>query len=145
MHTFLLREGRWTVSGETTDQDGKRVAIEGETLVRHGASTWINAGWMRLPDGTRYENAVHVVPIAGGASATRWTAINPILGVIDGHLAVIDDTLLLSGAAADGIHSTVESMVQVSDGEYRARGCLYRGDAAVSQWSVALRRVAEAA
>lgn len=142
-HTFLFEEGYWSVEGEYTGPDGNPVPLAGSAKIVHSEGLWRSQGVMRLTqEGKELDilNDYEIAPFSEGKGFTPWRAENPVLGRLTGLFVVVDDSIISTIASEDGEVSGIEYLLKVSDGMYRSRGFILRGDEILSSWAAELVR-----
>lgn len=140
-HTFLFREGEWSVAGEFTAGDGSVTPADGEARIRHLPDRWLFESVMRLRGAKTVEssNRYEINPFAPGSLATHWIATNPAIGTQHGRFIVAGDTILSFYATATGRHRGYECLMQRDERAYSARGVAMNEDRPLAMWAVELK------
>ena len=134
-HTYLLRPGKWQISGSTIDVAGNANIAIGFAVVTHDGAHWVIEEHINEL-GTRYD--IPTVPAV--ASAAPFKGSSGIAGSIKGAFAFFDDVILATWHSDDGKYVSVESLRMLSDDRYETRGALFLNGGHVSSWSYALQR-----
>jgi len=143
-HTFLFREGLWSVEGVYFDDGGRPIPLEGKTRVTHLPGLWVNEGAMELKSGEVpivVHNRYEVTPFEEGRSTTLWKSSNPAVGELNGSFILVDDAILSVCRSGDGLFGGSEFMLRVNDEQYLNRGAFLRENEKLSSWSVTLRKI----
>lgn len=132
-HSYLLREGRWQISGSTIDVAGNPNVMIGYAIVTHADGEWI-------VDEEINENTsrIAVVPSVEDRNATTFTGRDGISGEVHGTLAFFDDMILSTYRSDDGHYAASEVFVRKADDCYEVRGALFLDGGHVSSWSLTL-------
>jgi len=143
-HSFLFREGLWSVEGVYFDDSGRSIPLEGKTRVTHLPRLWVNEGALELKPAegsivihSRYE----VTPFEEGLSTTSWKSSNPAVGELTGSFILVDDAILSVCRSGDGLFGGSEFILRVDDEQYLNRGAFLRKNERLSSWSVILRKI----
>lgn len=134
-HTFLIREGRWQISGSTVDVAGNPNIAVGLAVATHSGEVWILEEQVN-----ELQNRYTIVPLANGATATRFSGVNGVMGELKGSFVFFEDIVLLTYASTDGHFHGCEVLRRVDESRYETRGALFRDGGHVSSWSYALQR-----
>jgi hypothetical protein len=134
-HTYLLRPGKWQISGSTIDVAGNANIAIGYAVVTHDGAHWtIEEHINEL--GTRYD--VPTVPSTAAAAPCKGTS--GIAGAFEGAFAFFEDVILATWRSHDGKYASIESLRQLADDRYETRGALFLSGGHVSSWSYTLLR-----
>jgi hypothetical protein len=134
-HTFLVREGRWQLSGSVVDVAGNPNIAVGLAVVTHSGELWILEEQVN-----ELQNRYTILPLANGASATSFNGMNGVMGELRGAFAFFEDVILLTYTSSDGAFAGVESLRMLDADRYETRGALFRDGGHVSSWSYVLQR-----
>lgn len=133
--TFLVREGRWQISGSVVDVAGNPNIAIGMAVVTHCGALWILEEQVN-----EVQNRYTILPLANGATATSFNGGNGVMGELRGSFVFFDDQILLTYTSADGHFHGCESLRMLDEGRYETRGALFRDGGHVSSWSYTLQR-----
>ena len=134
-HTYLLREGRWQISGSTIDVAGNPNVLIGYAIVIHGKH------WTVEEQINESSNHYTIVPPDEDLGATTFTGANGITGEVNGTFAFFEDMILSAYHSDDGHYSASEVFRRLEDDRYEARGALFKDGGHVSSWSLTMERV----
>jgi hypothetical protein len=134
-HTFLVREGRWQISGSTVDVAGNPNIAIGLAVVTHSGALWILEEQVN-----ELQNRHTILPLENGATATSFTGVNGVMGELHGAFVFFDDIILCTYASDDGAFQSIESLRRLAEDRYETRGALFRDRGHVSSWSYFLQR-----
>lgn len=139
-HTFLFREGLWQADGHYYDAQRNLLINEGRSVITHMQDVWINEGYMRIKADTplEFQNRYEIEPFKPGMDHTVWKSLNPDLSPLTGKFVIVEDAIISTFTSEDGQFNGTEVLVQVSEKEYRSRGCLFMHDQRLSSWAVRL-------
>lgn len=142
-HTYLFEEGTWRIEGEYISADGGAAPLAGKSRIIHAPDAWDVSGQMtiRLAQDATFENHYTFQPMTPDQLEAQWSSINPSLGRLEGHLAVVGDSLLLRWHTAQGDSFGMEYLQWIEAGHYIDRGAMFSGGMRISSWSVDLRRI----
>ena len=134
-HTLFLADGRWVISGSTVD-------VAGNPNIAVGALVVTRSGELFVVDEQLNEvrNQYTVLPLADGATATRFNGVNGVMGEVEGALVFFEDLILMTYASSDGRYHGCEALRRRSAAEYDTRGALFLEGGHVSSWSYVLQR-----
>ncbi|HEY0160997.1 MAG TPA: hypothetical protein VGF28_27175 [Thermoanaerobaculia bacterium] len=133
--TFLVREGRWQISGSVVDVAGNPNIAIGLAVVTHSGELWILEEQVN-----EVQNRYTILPLADGATATSFNGVNGVMGELRGALVFFDDQILLTYTSDDGHFHGCETLRMLDDATYETRGALFRDAGHVSSWSYTLQR-----
>lgn len=133
--TFLIREGRWQISGSIVDVAGNPNIAIGLAVVTHSGDVWILEEQVN-----ELQNRYTILPLANGATATAFTGLNGVMGELKGSFVFFEDVILLTYVSTDGHFQGVEALRRLDEHRYETRGALFRDGGHVSSWSYALQR-----
>ena len=133
--TFLIREGRWQISGSVVDVAGNPNIAIGMAVVTHSGELWILEEQVN-----ELQNRYTILPLANGATATSFNGVNGVMGELRGAFVFFDDQILLTYTSDDGHFHGCESLRMLDEGRYETRGALFRDGGHVSSWSYTLQR-----
>ena len=125
------------------DAGGNAGAVSGETTIRHEGRRWLSEGVLRVR-GERpalHHNRYDIEPFLPGARSTHWSSNNPAIGALRGRFVLAGDTILSFYASPTGRYRGFESLTQVDESHYAARGALLEEDKVISTWAVELSRL----
>jgi hypothetical protein len=132
---YLLRPGRWEITGSTIDVAGNPNALIGYATVTHEEKSWIVQEQLN-ENGSRYD----VRPLADGMPATTFTGTHAIMGPVQGAYAFFENLILSSYRSDDGGYAASEVFQQVGEDRYDVRGALFLHGGHVSSWSLTMQR-----
>jgi hypothetical protein len=135
-HTFLVREGRWQISGSTIDVAENANILIGMALVTHRDGTWLLEEQLN-----EIVNRYEVEPLAAGAPAAQFHGENGAFGPVTGAFVFFEDVILASWRSDDGRYNASEAMRCTDDDHYESRGALFLDGGHVSSWSTVYQRV----
>jgi hypothetical protein len=132
-HTYLLREGRWQISGSTVDVAGNPNVLIGYAIVTHADGEWV-------VDEELNENTSRfaVTPPGDDRNATAFTGRDGISGAVRGTFAFFDDMILSTYRSDDSHYAASEVFLRKADDCYEVRGALFLDGGHVSSWSLTL-------
>ncbi len=133
--TFLLREGRWQISGSVVDVAGNPNIAIGLAVVTHSGELWILEEQVN-----ELQNRYTILPLAKGATATGFNGVNGVMGELRGSFVFFDDLILLTYTSADGRYHGTEALRMLDEDRYETRGALFLDGGHVSSWSYVLQR-----
>lgn len=134
-HTYVLRPGKWQISGSTVDVAGNANIAIGYAVVTHEGAHWtIEEHINEL--GTRYD--IPTVPAIAPAAPFKGTS--GVAGAIKGGFAFFEDVILASWRSDNDKYTSVESFRMLDDDRYETRGALFLNGGHVSSWSYMLTR-----
>ena len=141
-HTFLLSEGYWKATGKFWDDQNNEYPVNGETIIKHLESKWINKGVMRVyaDRSINFTNEYEIEPLQPGKQQTQWISHNPSMGHLHGTFKIEDDEVVSEYKSAKDNYRGSERFTYQSDDEYKVEGVLTKGKKKVSSWSVVLQR-----
>lgn len=132
-HSYLLREGRWQISGSTVDVAGNPNVMIGYAIVTHGEH-----GWSIDEELNENTSLFTIAPLADDRNATTFTGRDGISGEVHGTYAFFEDMILCAYMSKDGRYSASEVFVRKAEDCYECRGALFLGGGHVSSWSLTL-------
>lgn len=134
-HTFLLREGRWQISGSTIDVAGNPNVMIGYAIVSRNGDQWV-------VDEELNENTSRfaLAPIGEDRNATSFTGMDGITGEVNGTFAFFEDMILSTYRSDDGQYNASEVFLRRAEDQYEVRGALFLHGGHVSSWSLTLTR-----
>lgn len=134
-HTFLLREGRWQISGSTIDVAGNPNVMIGYAIVSRNGDQWV-------VDEELNENTSRfaLAPIGEDRNATSFTGMDGITGGVSGTFAFFEDMILSTYRSDDGQYHASEVFLRRAEDQYEVRGALFLHGGHVSSWSLTLTR-----
>ena len=135
-HSYILRPGKWQISGSTVDVAGNPNIAIGYAVVTHEGDRWIVEEHINEV-GTHYQ--IPTVPAAAGAAAFKGSS--GIAGAFTGDFAFFADVILATWRSDDKSYVSVESFRMLDEDRYETRGALFLSGGHVSSWSYALQRV----
>jgi hypothetical protein len=146
-HTFLLSEGYWKATGKFWDDQNNEYPVNGETIIKHLDSKWINKGVMRVytDRSINFTNEYEIEPLLPGKRQTKWISHNPSMGHLHGTFKIENDEVVSEYKSAKDNYRGSERFTYQSDDEYKVEGVLTKGKKKVSSWSVILQRQRTAA
>lgn len=133
-HTYLLREGRWQISGSTIDVAGNPNVMIGYVIVTHGPQ------WLVEEELNENTSRYAVTPLGEDVAATSFTGMDGITGEVNGTFAFFEDLILSTYRSDDGQYNACEVFLRRNDDCYEVRGALFLHGGHVSSWSVTLTR-----
>ena len=135
-HSYLLREGRWQISGSTVDVAGNPNVMIGYAIVTRDGDAW-------TIDEELNENTSRftIAPLTGDRNATTFTGRDGISGEVRGTFAFFEDMILCAYRSDDGRYSASEVFLRKAEDCYEARGALFLNGGHVSSWSLTLTPV----
>ena len=141
-HTYLFQPGTWQATGHHVGADGRTAALTGLSRIIHAPDAWDVSGHMtiELDQPVTLEHHYTFRPMAPNQHDDAWSSVNPSLGRLEGYLAVVDDSLLLSWRTLGGDSFGMEYLRQVDADRYIDRGSMFAGGMRVSSWSATLVR-----
>jgi hypothetical protein len=134
-HTLFVREGRWLISGSTVDVAGNPNIAIGALEITHSGELWIAEELVN-----ELQNRYTILPLANGATATRFNGVNGVMGEVGGSIVFFDDLILMTYRSADGRYHGCEALRRSGDARYDTRGALFLDEGHVSSWSYVLQR-----
>ncbi len=142
-HTYLLAPGTWKATGTFTDSSGITHPVSGTSVITHDRGIWYNRTAMIIhtQPPSDVECVYEIIPLAPGQTTTTWTAETLPLGRMHGHFAIVDNTILSSAPAGEGIN--METLRYMDDNTYENRGALLMDGTMLSSWKAVLTRVAQ--
>lgn len=142
-HTYLVREGRWKISGQYYNKEGDPTPVEGVAQVVLQEKVWILDAQMQMSGlgSDKIVNRQVFSPPAPGQTVIPFIAQNPRLGRLEGRYTLVDDAILSHYLSQDGPYSGVETLLQQTHDTYLARGALYDGAQLIAAWAVRLTMV----
>ncbi len=141
-HTFLLKEGVWSVEGEFLDGAGQATAVAGEAQVRHYPERWVYEGTLRAATNppAEHRTVYEIEPLAPGNFSTLWTSKSASFGTLQGRFVVLGDVILSAYESATGRYRGQDTMIRRDERRYSARGAMLDGGRIVSAWRIELAR-----
>jgi hypothetical protein len=143
IHTFLLQEGVWIARGHYLDDMEQILPLEGTVRITHLEGLWLNEGQAEIKMGenpvkicSRYE----IIPFEEGRNRTTWESVNPDLGIMQGQVIIVADTIISTCRSEKGEYTGAEFHIKVSDVHYKNRGIFTKGNDKLSSWSVDLKK-----
>lgn len=133
-HSYLLREGRWEISGSTIDVAGNPNVMIGYAIVTHGDQ------WIVDEELNENTSRFAVVPPGEDRNATTFTGRDGISGEVQGTFAFFDDVILSTYSSGDGHYAACEVFLRRDEAHYEVRGALFLDGGHVSSWSLTLMR-----
>jgi hypothetical protein len=88
-----------------------------------------------------HHNRYEIEPFSPGARSTHWSSSNPAIGALRGRFVLAGDTILSFYASPTGRYRGFESIKQMDEGHYAARGALLEEDKVISTWALELTRL----
>lgn len=144
-HTFLFAEADWHAEGTYLSEEGETLSARGSSTVSHREDVWIADGGLdvQTEDGPiEFRSTYRIRPFTEGDRVTTWTAENPALGLLQGVFVVMEDTILSQYQAGEGGVAGAETLRQIRDWEYEARGLLRLGKDRFTAWALRVIGVA---
>lgn len=133
-HSYLLREGRWQISGSAIDVAGNPNVMIGYVIITHGES-WIIEE--ELNENTSRYQVTPLGEVVEDRAATTFTGVDGITGEVNGTFAFFEDLILSTYRSDDGQYTASEVYLRKGDG-YEVRGALFLHGGHVSSWSLTL-------
>lgn len=133
-HTLFAQEGRWVVSGSTVDVAGNPNIAVGVIVVTRSGELWIADEQVN-----EVTNRYTILPLADGATATRFNGVNGVMGEVGGALVFFEDLVLMTYSSTDGHYHGCEALRRIGDTRYDTRGALFLDGGHVSSWSYVLQ------
>jgi hypothetical protein len=133
-HTYLLKPGRWEITGSTIDVAGNPNVMIGYAVVTHGES------WDVQEQVNENTSRYDVRPPAAGMPATTFTGTHAILGNVQGAYAFFEDMILSSYRSDAGDYAASEIFRRITEDHYEVRGALFLHGGHVSSWSLTMLR-----
>ena len=133
-HTYLVREGRWQISGSAIDVAGNPNVMIGYALITHGES------WVIEEEINENTSRYQVAPLGDDKAATTYTGVDGIAGEVSGTLAFFEDLILSTYRSDEGKYYASEVYLRKSEDQYEVRGALFLQGGHVSSWSLTLTR-----
>lgn len=134
-HTLFVREGRWQLSGSTVDVAGNPNIAIGLAVVTHSGELWILEEQVN-----ELQSRYTILPLANGATATRFNGVSGVMGELEGSMVFFDDLILLTYTSSDGRYHGCEALRMLDGDRYETRGALFLEQGHVSSWSYVLAR-----
>jgi len=134
--SYLLKPGRWEITGSTVDVAGNPNALIGYATVIHG-----DRGWDVQEQLNENASRHDVRPLGNGMPATTFTGTHAIMGPVQGAYAFFEDLIVSTYRSDDGDYAATEVYRQVDENRYEVRGALFLHGGHVSSWSLTLVRV----
>jgi hypothetical protein len=135
-HSYILRPGKWQISGSTVDVAGNPNIAIGYAVVTHEGDRWIIEEHINEV-GTHYQ--IPTVPAEAGAAAFKGSS--GIAGTFTGDFAFFADVILATWRSDDKNYVSIESFRMLGEDRYETRGALFMNGGHVSSWSYGLQRV----
>ncbi len=135
-HSYILRPGKWQISGSTVDVTGNPNIAVGYAVVTHEGDRWIIEEHINEV-GNHYQ--IPTVPAEAGAAAFKGSS--GIAGTFTGDFAFFADVILATWRSDDKNYVSVESFRMLAEDRYETRGALFMNGGHVSSWSYGLQRV----
>ncbi|HEY0370816.1 MAG TPA: hypothetical protein VGD79_02375 [Thermoanaerobaculia bacterium] len=132
-HSYLLREGRWQISGSTIDVAGNPNVMVGYAIVTRGKD-----GWTIDEELNENTSCFTIAPLTDDRNATTFTGRDGISGEVHGTFAFFDDVILCAYHSEDSGYMASEVFVRKAEDCYEARGALFLNGGHVSSWSLTL-------
>lgn len=141
-HTFLLTEGYWKASGKYWDDRQNEYPVNGQTIIKHFDSKWINKGVMCVyaSRSINFTNEYEIEPLQDGNDTLKWISHNPSMGHMFGTFTITDNELVSEYQSEKEQYRGSERFVYQDDNRYKVEGKLYKGGDIISSWSVTLER-----
>jgi hypothetical protein len=141
-HTFLLSEGYWKATGKYWDDRDNEYPVNGETIIKHLESKWINKGVMRVyaDRSINFTNEYEIEPLKPGKKLTQWISHNPAMGDLNGTFKIEGNDVVSEYQSAKDNYRGSERFTYKNDDEYKVEGELIKGDKKISSWVVVLQR-----
>jgi hypothetical protein len=133
-HSYLIREGRWQISGSTIDVAGNPNVMIGYAIVTHGEK------WVVDEELNENTSCFEVTPLGDDRNATTFTGRDGISGTVNGTFAFFEDMILSAWRSDDGQYSASEVFLRRAEDCYEVRGALFLAGGHVSSWSLTLTR-----
>jgi hypothetical protein len=138
-HSFILRPGKWEISGSTIDVASNPNIAVGYAVVTHEGNRWVIEEHINEV-GTHYD----IPTVLPAANAAAFKGTSGIAGAFRGTFAFFDDQILAAWHSDDGKYVTVASYRMLSEERYESRGALFLDGGHVSSWSYVLQRASSA-
>jgi len=143
-HTYILEPGLWVGEGSYAVEGGPERPATGEAHVSHAGGLWSCSARIQLEGaGGRVacQRRYVIEPFAPGAQATTWHAEHPEYGLLEGQLAIVDDTVIELFRSRDGHVWGGETRRQLAPHLYKARGFVMQEGRLAGRWFLTLTRV----
>lgn len=128
--TYLLKPGRWEITGSTVDVAGNPNALIGYASVIHGES------WDVEEQLNENASLYDVRPLGHGMPATTFTGTHAIMGPVQGAYAFFENMILSTYRSDSGDYLATEVYRQVREDCYEVCGALFLHGGHVSSWSL---------
>ena len=142
-HTYVLEPGKWKAEGNYYDESGKSILVVGETEISHQKEVWTLDGFMelQLDEPIRFFNTYSIIPIETENDFTSWSSENPALGTLNGHFAIVGDTILSSYRSENEQYTGAESLLLIDPKSYKNWGVAFHNGVKLSSWEVYLTKL----
>lgn len=135
-HSYILRPGKWQISGSTVDVAGNPNIAIGYAVVTHEGDRWIIEEHIN-----EVGNHYQIPTVAAEAGAAAFKGSSGIAGTFTGDFAFFADVILATWRSDDKNYVSVESFRMLAEDRYETRGALFMNGGHVSSWSYGLQRV----
>lgn len=141
-HTLLFEEGHWTACGIFLDNQNNQLRVKVEMLTTHQENIWLHESEMCLDaeQPIRFVNYGQIIPFAKNAETTSWKSSNSVLGVLEGKLILVSNTIISNYRSQDNFYRGTECFIQLDSNCYENKGFLFSGNDKISSWLVRLNR-----
>lgn len=138
-HTMFFKTWKWVATGKFWDENEAETAVIGETNITICENIGIDS-FMEIQgeNKVRFDNKYAIQPFKGNSA--NWTSINPAIGNLIGTFTIIEDAIISEYYSEDKNYHGVESLTQLSETKYFARGAFYNKGKRISSWAVELNK-----
>ncbi|MHB1420342.1 MAG: hypothetical protein ACYCX4_12285 [Bacillota bacterium] len=140
-HTFLFKEGTWFSTGKFYGSRNNAFSAEARMVVTHLQELWLVESFVKLllDKPVEFQNRYEIKPIQ--SDHTDWYSFNPERGGdVHGKFMVVEDTIFSTYASDNGVFSSLESTVKISDDAYTVKGFAFKEGKKQSSWSLDFKR-----
>jgi len=146
-HSLFFREWTWDGRGKYIDDKGQIMPFEGTARTFHEEGLWLHEGKMTLTpvEGPPLSivNRQEVLPFEKETMITEWTTRNPHLGILTGHLVIVNEAILSLCRSENGLFTGCETFLRIDDEMYGSWGTLFRQGERISSWTLRFRKKAQ--
>lgn len=141
-HVFLFVPKEWKVKGNYTDENGRRIKVEGFMKIAHKSGNWAMNVELVVPmkggKSLDLRSVYKVKPVKKGGVETSWTSENKITGKCSGRFFVAGPSIISTYTTKNNQYAGFETFKFTGGGRYENEGAIYQGTERVSSWKLSL-------
>lgn len=141
-HTYLLEEGKWSVSGVYFDARNDAKEVKGEQRIKHHPNQWQLDSRMELQDKSKkvIQSTYKIEPTADKGEFTFWESDDPNLGQLLGRFMIVGNTIMSMYQSESRLYLGTETLEKIDENRYKVKGFSFNGDEKLASWEITLER-----